>query len=215
MDREVRERHKEEKEKQKTYADQKRRARTKTVEPGDQIMIQQRKSTIRTPWDPRPFTVTKVNGSQLEVKRGEEVKKRALNLIKKIKFRKEEKRETKIKEDEDPDIDITIEEIRRRIREEKEAARGAAQENSELEESTDSDFTITYDEVPGSPRQDSEKEVDKSDVDTSKEAVSPGKSSDEEEASKGKTTQLSPRQRLRRQSLARFRKKKWGEEWIV
>ena len=44
----------------------------------------------------------------MEVKRGEEVKRRALNLIKKIKFRKEEKnRETKNRDDEDPDIDIT------------------------------------------------------------------------------------------------------------
>ena len=40
----------------------------------------------------------------MEVKRGEEVKRRALNLIKKIKFRKGlEKRETKEKE-EDPYI---------------------------------------------------------------------------------------------------------------
>ena len=79
----------------------------------------------------------------MEVKRGEEVKRRALNLIKKIKYRKEEKnRETKNRDDEDPDIDITIEEVRRRIREEKEAAireeaaiRGEAQEESRLEES--------------------------------------------------------------------------------
>ena len=82
LDREVRERHKKEKEKQKIYADHKRKASTKAVKPGDQVMIQQKKSTIKTPWDPRPYTVTKVNGSQLEVKRGEEVKKRALNLIK-------------------------------------------------------------------------------------------------------------------------------------
>ena len=177
-------------------------------------MIQQRKSTIKTPWNPRPFMVTKVNGSQLEVKRGEEVKKRALNLIKKIKFRKEE-RETENRDDEDPEIDISIEEIRRRIREEKEAAGVAAQENSKLEESTDSDFTITYEGVPVSPRQDSEEEADKSDLDTSKDTVSLGKSNDEKEASGGKATQLSPRQRLRRQSLARFSKKRWGKEWIV
>ena len=49
MDREVRERHQKEKVKQKTYADEKRKARTKDVKPGDQIMIQQRKSTIKKP----------------------------------------------------------------------------------------------------------------------------------------------------------------------
>ena len=45
MDREVRKRHQSEKEKHKTYADEKRKARTKAVRPGDKIMIQQRKST--------------------------------------------------------------------------------------------------------------------------------------------------------------------------
>ena len=62
-----------EKEKQKTYADEKRKARIKAVSPGDKVMIQQKKTTTKTPWDPRPFTVTKVKGSQVEVKRGEEV----------------------------------------------------------------------------------------------------------------------------------------------
>ena len=87
MDREGREKHRKEKEKQKTYADEKRKAKTKVVKTGDQIMIQQKKSTTRTPWDPRPYTVKKVKDSQVEVKRVEELKRRALNLIKKIKFR--------------------------------------------------------------------------------------------------------------------------------
>ena len=87
MDREGREKHRKKKEKQKTYADEKRKAKTKVVKTGDQIMIQQKKSTTRTPWDPRPYTVKKVKDSQVEVKRVEELKRRALNLIKKIKFR--------------------------------------------------------------------------------------------------------------------------------
>ena len=177
-------------------------------------MIQQKKSTTKTPWDPRPYTVTQVKGSQVEVKRGEEVKRRALNLIKKLKYRREgENRETKSRDDEDPDIDITIEEVRRRIREEKEAAAGGAQENSILEESTDSDFTITYEGVLGSPEQASE-EV-RLNGDTSEDSVSLGRSSDEEKASGGKAPRLSPKQRHRRQSLARFKKKQWGEDWIV
>ena len=49
MDKEVRQRHQMEKEKQKTYADEKRKARTKAVRPGDKIMIQQKKSTTKTP----------------------------------------------------------------------------------------------------------------------------------------------------------------------
>ena len=59
----------------------------------------------------------------MEVKRGEQVKRRALNLVKKVKFRQEErKRETERRDKKEPEIDISIEEIRRRIREEKEAA---------------------------------------------------------------------------------------------
>ena len=168
----------------------------------------------------------------MEVKRGEEVKRRALNLIKKIKFRKgSERRETKVK-DEDPDIDITIEEIRRRIREEKEAVAagaqenprleesteavaGGAQENSRLEESTDSEFTITYEGVEGSPQQESEEEGVRFNLDLVVDSAAAGRGNDEEEVSRGPATRLSPRQRLRRQSLARFRKKQWGDEWIV
>ena len=85
----------------------------------------------------------------------------------------------------------------------------AAKESSKLEESTDSEFTITYEGAPASPRQYSEEEVDRFDVDTSVDAVSPGKSNDEEEAAKGKASRLSPKQRQRRQSLARFKKKKY------
>ena len=61
-----------------------------------------------------------MKGSQVELKRGEDRKRRALNLLKKVKFRQGEgKRETKSKDMEDPDMDITIKEIRRRIRQER------------------------------------------------------------------------------------------------
>ena len=172
-------------------------------------MIQQKKSTTKTPWDPNPFTVTQVKGSQVEVKRGQEVKKRAMNLIKKIKFRKGVKyRETKENDEEDPDIDVTIEEIRRRIREEKEAAAGGPKENPVLEESTDSEFTVTFDGDQGAPEQESEEEG-------ANDSVAPEAGNDEGDSSGGKPARLSPRQRQRRQSLARFKRKKWGEEWII
>ena len=177
-------------------------------------MVQQKKSTIKTPWDPNPYTVTQVNGSQVQLKRGDEVKRRAVNLVKKIKWRKgEEKRETKIRDTEDPDIDISIEEIRKRIRQEKEAAEEGAQESQEkeaaeegaqesqrLDETTDSDFTITYEEAPTSPNQDTEGEEVRA---------------EDGEAGGGKAKRLSPRQRLRRKSLARNKKKQWGHEWMM
>ena len=53
------------------------------------------------------------------------------------------------------------------------------------------------------------------DVDTSEGSASPGSSDDKEEPSGGKAPRLSPKQRHRRQSLARFKRKQWGEEWLV
>ena len=58
MDKEVRENRERERLKQKSYANEKRKARIKEVKPGDQMMVQQRKSTVRTPWDPNTYTVT-------------------------------------------------------------------------------------------------------------------------------------------------------------
>ena len=56
------------------------------------------------------------------------MKRRALNLVKKVKFRQEaRKRETERRDKEEPEIETSIEEIRRRVREEKDAAiRGEA-----------------------------------------------------------------------------------------
>ena len=53
------------------------------------------------------------------------------------------------------------------------------------------------------------------DMNTSENSVSPGRSMDEEEVSGRRAPRLSPQQRHRRQSLARFKKKQWGEEWEV
>ena len=209
LDKEVREKHERERQKQKSYADEKRKAKIKEIKPGDQVMVQQRKTTVKTPWDPSPYTVTQVKGSQVELKRGEDRKRRALNLVKKVKFRQgAENRETKSKDNEDPDIDITIEEIRRRIRQEKEVAeaiiqeQGAAEDGAQgsqgLDESTDSDFTVTYDEGPASP-----------------EAVRAEDGEKEAAAAGGSAKKLSPRQRQRRKSLARNKKKQWGAEWML
>ena len=137
------------------------------------------------------------------------MKKRALNLVKKIKFRKEEeKRETKIKDTEEPDIDISIEEIRRRIRQEKEVAAGEAQDCSGLDESTDSDFTITYEETPRSPHQDSFGiGADRSSEVALPRMVEAEEEGQEKEAVREKAERLSPKQRHRRQALARSRNK--------
>ena len=108
-------------------------------------------------------------------------------LNKKIKFRKgAENQETKKSDEEDPDVDISIEEIRRKIREEKEAEGGGPQANSRLEESTDSHFTIIYEGVPGLPEQYTEVETVRLYADTSQDSVSPGRSNNKKEIFGGK-----------------------------
>ena len=47
LDKEVREKHEKVRQKQKSYAGEKRKAKIKEVKPGDQVMVQQRKSTVK------------------------------------------------------------------------------------------------------------------------------------------------------------------------
>ena len=131
---EARKTHEEERRKQKTYADAKRGAKEKKVEIGDQMMLPQRKTTIKPLWDADPWTFTEVKGSQLRVKQGEKQRLRAKNLVKIIKHRVKDglgiyKRTRK--DMEEPDIDITIEEIHKKIAKEKEQRREPANPGEE------------------------------------------------------------------------------------
>ena len=56
----LRQLHDDKKLRQKQYADHRRRAKTKEVCPGDQVLIKQRKTTTKPPFDPLPYNVTKV-----------------------------------------------------------------------------------------------------------------------------------------------------------
>ena len=101
LDKEVREKHDKGKEKQKSYADTRRKATEKEVKPGDKVLVQQKKSTLKTPWDPVPYEVTEVKGSRVRVQRGDDMKDRAKNNIKVVKERPERlqlRNKTKIKE---------------------------------------------------------------------------------------------------------------------
>ena len=89
LDKEVREKHDKEKEKQKSYADTRRKATEKEVKPGDKVLVQQKKSTLKTPWEPVPYEVTEVKGSRVRVQRGDLMKNRAKNNIKVVKERPE------------------------------------------------------------------------------------------------------------------------------
>ena len=58
-----------EKEKHKRYADKRRRAKVTNIEVGDMVLIKQKKSTIKPPWDPKPYRVEKVVNTQIHANR--------------------------------------------------------------------------------------------------------------------------------------------------
>ena len=66
VDEKTRERHDREKLKQKEQADRRRNAKEKNIKPGDEIMIQRKKTSLKTPWDPDTYKVMEVNGSQVK-----------------------------------------------------------------------------------------------------------------------------------------------------
>ena len=115
LDKEVRSKHDEEKQKQKKYVDEKRRAKEKKIQAGDQILLQQKKSTVKTPWDPEPFEVQEKNGSKIKAQRGEEIKYRAKNNVKLLKPRPDSLKVRKqkiVRQEEEEDLDVDMDKIR-------------------------------------------------------------------------------------------------------
>ena len=71
---EVQARDAEAKRKSKSYIDKRCRAKVRDVNVGDQIVLKQKKSTVNPPYDPRPYRVTKVQGTKLFIERDGKVK---------------------------------------------------------------------------------------------------------------------------------------------
>ena len=95
--------------KNKIYHDQKLHAKQKETQIGDQVLLKQQKTTIKPPWDPEPYTVTEVNGREVQLARRDQRKKRDVNDIKILKQKvpaREFSKNTCLQE-EDLDIDMT------------------------------------------------------------------------------------------------------------
>ena len=75
--------------KQKEYVDRKKGTKGKELKVGDKILLQRKKTTTKSPWDPTPYEVEKIKGSEVTARRGEEVKRRAKNNVKPVKPRSE------------------------------------------------------------------------------------------------------------------------------
>ena len=222
-DGEVRARHSKEKEKQKMYYDRRKRTKEKQIKVGDEIMLQQQKTTTRCPFDPDTYKVKEIKGSSvLAERRGRELF-RAKNLIKVVKQRPLYLRETKEKTqkvvDEDIDIDVDMEKIRRRVAEMEEAldkghrageevqlAGDQGDKGSTSRDSDDSRFTITYDEQEAE-RDSTGPDPEEAEYPTTRSgrAVVPPNKFVPEVATK--KPRLSPRERKRRQSLRKNEKK--------
>ena len=71
----------------KLLRDTRRKATTKIITPGDNILIKQQKTTTKPPYDPKPYTVTKVKGTQITAVRGDQVKLRNAAKCKLLKDR--------------------------------------------------------------------------------------------------------------------------------
>merc|ERR1712002_1245747 len=119
-ERKLRERHDREKEKQKKNFDKRNRTKEKQLEVGDEIMLQQKKTTLRSPFDPDTYKVKEVKGSSVVAERRGRKLTRAKNLIKKVKQRPEYLKEAgkeKTKKIIEEDIEVDMDKIRRRVAE--------------------------------------------------------------------------------------------------
>ena len=81
------------------------------MKPGDKILLQRKKTTTKSPWDPVPFEVEQIKGSEITARRGEEVKRRAKNNVKPVKarpqfFQAPQRRKIQNREEEDLDGDL-------------------------------------------------------------------------------------------------------------
>ena len=65
----ARRRHDQKKADQKKHFDRRNRVKSKEVKIGDQVLIQQKKTTLRPPFDPHPFTVTDVDNNAVDLHR--------------------------------------------------------------------------------------------------------------------------------------------------
>ena len=67
--------------------DKRKTAKEKKIEKGDRVLISQRKTTVKPPYDPKPYTVQEVKGTQVVVQRGEKTRVRNLGKVKILKQR--------------------------------------------------------------------------------------------------------------------------------
>ena len=86
---EAREKDTSERLKRKEVRDKRKTAQEKMVKPGTKVLVAQRKTTTKPPFDPNPYTVMEVKGTQVTAERNGKIKKRNLAKVKILKERPE------------------------------------------------------------------------------------------------------------------------------
>ena len=76
-------------EKRKEVFDKRKRAVKKEVKPGDKVLVKQQKTTLKPPYDPKPYTVEKVKEAQVTASKGSKVRVRDMSRLKVVKERPE------------------------------------------------------------------------------------------------------------------------------
>ena len=189
----------------KEKLDKRKTAREKEVKVGDRVLLSQRKSTIKPPYDPKPYEVVEMKGTQVVAERGSKRRIRNLGKVKVLTERPEylKLREHKTVNEGDRDDDeedwLDMVNIRPRTEEVQEEIEEVIQEEQQQEENI-------------------RQEVEKPDSPVRRKSGRKKKKTRflgfEEESSQ--TAQLSPRMRKKRQSFAKQRDKQLGwRGWTV
>lgn len=80
----ARERDKQAKLKQKEYKDSKTNVKAHTIQEGDKVLLGRKQTKLTSPYDPAPYTVTQVHGTQIVARRGDQQKTRDSQYWKKV-----------------------------------------------------------------------------------------------------------------------------------
>ena len=128
-------------EKRKERFDKAKHTTDADIKEGDKVVLKQKKSSEKSPYDPKPFTVVKVAGTQVTAERGGKQLRRNKAKVKVVKQRhdhlkRQEEAQAASETEEEDDVDINLDEetIRPDAQPEGEAGEGErAPEEQEME----------------------------------------------------------------------------------
>ena len=138
---------KEERKKRKEVFDKKKKTKSIEAEEGSKVLIKQKSTTVKPPYDPEPYEVVKRKGDQVTIERGERRLKRHLNEVKILKERKRQPKKQEEEKQEDSGSEMSDIEVDQD--EEVEVHQEEVHENTREEETDSSIDEITYYTGPG------------------------------------------------------------------